>query len=184
MRRVTPLVTTGVLLLGVAGGYAITQAKVAAGVRAETTVPTVGEFAVRLASQMKLTAEVATPEQAFSALRSAGLVDGEPLNLGAPLTERTVVRLTNPLKLGLTTQNPDRRFSHEQTNTFFSVFAGTLRQGAGRMSGEGSLGGLRSFSVASSILNGDGPPDDGEQGADPLSKGKGKKKGLSPADPD
>jgi hypothetical protein len=179
--------------LGVAGGYAITQAKLQAGVQAEPAAPTVGEFAVRLASQMKLTKEVATPEQALTALRAAGLVGGEPLNLGAPLTESTVVRLTNPLKLGLTTQSPDRQFSREQTNTFFSVFAGALRQGAGRTSGAGSLGGVRALAAASSIMNGSEPPDDGGQGAgpcgdskgaNPCERGRGKKKGLSPDDPD
>jgi len=170
--------------LGIAGGYAITQAKLPAGVPAEPVAPTVGEFAVRLASQMKLTTEVATPEQALAALRTAGLVDGEPLSLGAPLTERMVVRLTNPLKLGLTTQSPDRQFSREQSDTFFSVFSGALRQGVGRTSGAGSLGGARALAAASTIMNGVEPPDDGGQGADPLTKGKGKKKGLSPGDPD
>jgi len=181
--------------LGVAGGYAITQAKLSAGVQAEPAAPTVGEFALRLASQMKLTNEVATPEQAIAALRTAGLMDREPLNLGAPLTERAVVRLTNPLKLGLTTQNPDRGFSREQTNTFFSVFAGTLRQGSGRTRGVGSLGGVQALWVASSIMNGSEPAadDDGGEGADPCGddhganpceRGRGKKIGLSPSDPE
>ena len=184
MRRVTPLVTAVALLLGVAGGYAITQSKLSAGAKAEPVAPTVGEFAVRLASKMNLSSEVSTPEQALAALRAAGVVSGEPLNLGAPLTESAIVRLTSPLKLGLTTQSPDRKFSREQTDTFFSVFSGTLRKGVGKTSGTQSLGGVRVLAAASTILNGSEPPDDGGQGADPLTKGKGKKKGLSPGDPD
>ena len=184
MRRVTPLLTAALFLVGVMGGYATTQGEQPAGVQAMTTTPTAGEFAVRLAQKMKLVGEAATTEQAVAALRTAGLLDREPLNAGAPLTEREVVRMTSTLKLGLITQSPDRHFSIEQTDTFFTVFGSALQQsGVGRIDATGSLGGARALAAASSIMNGSGPPHD-RNGADPRTKGKGKKKGLSAHFPD
>jgi len=153
-------------------------------VHAETAGPTVGEFAVRLAQQLKLLGEIATPDQAVAALRTTGVLDSEPLNVRKPLTEREVVRMTSTLKLGLTTQNPDRRFSSAQTDTFFTVFSPAFQQGgSGRIVGTESLVGARALAAASSIMNGSRPPHD-RNGADPRTKGKGKKKGLSAHFPD
>ncbi|HET6373350.1 MAG TPA: hypothetical protein VFG76_08585 [Candidatus Polarisedimenticolia bacterium] len=189
MKRVLPLVTAGLLLAGGAAGFAVTGGGQQVPNRRELIAPTIGEFVLQYARTARLVGSDATADQALEALRATGMIGREPVALSAPLTERDVVQLTRNLKLGLATQSPDRRFSREQADTFFSVFGSVLAGGkGGKIHGEGILAGTASTSGSGGQDANDDDDDHGDDdfnnGADPRTKGKGKKKGLSPDDPD
>lgn len=168
MKRVFPLVAAGALLLGIAGGFAITGSNDRP-VPASSTVPTVGDFLHRYATAMGLVDREATPEQALAALRTSGALGWEPINLGADLTENDVVRITSALNLGLKTATPERPYSAEQTDIFFTVFSPVMANSA-----TGS-----SFVSLDGIGNNgeDAMPEDFPGKFDPRTKGGGK--GLS-----
>ncbi len=129
MKRVLPLVAVAILLIGVAGVFAVSQANQQAQARASAIAPPTGEFIVRYARAMRLAGETTTPIQALEALRAAGAMGDEELNLDSPLTEGDVVRISEKMKLDLSTESPGREFSRRQADVFFEVFEPVLAHG-------------------------------------------------------
>ncbi len=104
---------------------------------------------------------------ALQALREAGVDLPASARPETPLTEGLVVRIANRLGLRLATRNHERELSQEELDRLVQV-------------------------LGSELATGKNPPEPAAQpehhkddhGTDPLTKGKGKKKGLrSPADP-
>jgi hypothetical protein len=110
---------------------------------------TTGQFLVEIAKAQKL--DAADPASASNSLRAAGFRVPD-VQLEKPLTEGTVSSIATALGLRITTHNPDATFNNDQMDAFLKSFSRDL----GIRTGETSL-----------------------TGADPLTKGKGKKKGLT-----
>lgn len=130
---------------------------------------TVGDFLMRVAAARDLPA--ADASQALRSLRASGV--GVPaLDLAAPLTQGAVVRLSGAIGLALRSSSPHSKFSSEQVDRYFVTFSDVV--------GDGDI-------TPSESGNGEpGPyPRPNENAADPLTKGKGKHKGIpvSPSDP-
>jgi len=100
---------------------------------------TVGNFVQRLADSKNL--ESTDGWTALASLRAAGVSMPADLQLTEPLTEGHVARISRALGLDVSTNRPDRAFSVEQVDRFFSAFRveaalrGELQPGSGR-SGE------------------------------------------------
>ncbi len=156
MRMARKVGRVAALLVGVAAWVAVPASA--------ATKVTVGDFLVRLAQAKQL--NVTTPQDALQALRAAG-INLPRLDLGATLTEGTVVAISNSAGIRVRTSSPDAEVSVDQVDSYFAAFGDDL--GTGKQPPE--------------------PDPDPEthkpgHGTDPLQKGKGKKKGLrSPADP-
>jgi hypothetical protein len=120
---------------------------------------TTGAFVMKLASAAGLTDT--TPEVATRSLRAAGW-ELPTLDNGAILTEGTVVSIANSIGIDVETTSPEATFTSEQTEAFIVTF-------------EQEFG----FDESDSTRG------DDNNGADPLTKGKGLKKGLrkSPSEP-
>jgi hypothetical protein len=122
---------------------------------------TVGDFLVSLAGAAGLDASSQTAAQ--NSLRDAGW--GLPdLNLGAMLTEGDVVAIAASGGLKVTTSTPQASFDQSRVQSFLTAFGPTINA-------EGA--------------HADSHPAPWDHGADPRTKGKGKKKGLykSPSKP-
>lgn len=124
----------------------------------------VGEFVVKVAEAKQLpAANTATAERS---LRDAGY-DLPALDLNGALTERVVVQISRALGINVSTSSPDAVFTTTQVNDFFSVFG-------------------QDVGVVNNPGGDDNPQPRGDKPkVDPLTKGKGKKKGLkrTPQDP-
>lgn len=118
---------------------------------------TVGDFVVRIALAKRLPA--ASCDAAADSLRQSGF--GVPmLECGSPLTEGHVVTISESIGIKVTTSRPSAAFGEAQVDAYFTAFA---RQVSG---------------------DPDAARSGTDEGTDPLTKGKGKKKGLrSPDDP-
>lgn len=122
---------------------------------------TVGEFVVMLAETSSLPAT--TPEIAADSLRSAGW-EFPTVDMKGVLTERIVVDIANSSGIDVNTSNPETPFTSDRVETFMLAFDKQL----GSDDGDNETRG------------------DDNNGADPLTKGKGLKKGLlkkSPSEP-
>ena len=110
---------------------------------------TTGHFLEEVAKAQRL--DAADPTSAASSLRAAGfrLPDVE---LDRPLTEGSVASIATAMGIRVTTRNPDSPFSWEQMTLFLKSFSREL----GASTGDATV-----------------------SGTDPLTKGKGKKKGLT-----
>jgi hypothetical protein len=120
---------------------------------------TVGDFVVKIAKAKQLDAPNAGA--AVSSLRAAGF-NMPALDLNKPLTEGTVVQISKSFGISVSTTRPDAQFDTAQVDSYFAAFGTQLNTTPG--------GGTDTTA--------------GGNGADPLTKGKGKKKGLrTPSDP-
>jgi hypothetical protein len=118
---------------------------------------TVGDFVIRIASAKRLPA--ASCDGAADSLRQAGFAV-PMLECGTPLTEGHVATISESIGIKVTTSRPAAAFGEAQVDAYFTAFA---RQVSG---------------------DPDAPGTGTDEGTDPLTKGKGKKKGLrSPDDP-
>ena len=139
--------------------------------------PTVGDFVLKYAGALGLAGQNSKPEEARSALRKAGVIGNEPLDLAAPLKEGDVIRLSSS-HLRVTTASPERLFTHKKVAEFFDVFGSDLKQFARR----GSQASASSSASSGPVPTGDDVfaikdvPGNG-------GKGKGKGKGQSPHEP-
>ena len=115
---------------------------------------TVGDFLAQIAQAKQLPAT--SGSTALQALRNAGVALPD-LDTNATLTEGTVAQVANSLGLKVTSSNPSAPFSQGQMNAFVTTFAS-------------DIGGSRDGNTTN--------------GADPLEKGKGKKKGLLKSRPE
>ncbi len=88
---------------------------------------TVGEFLTQIAHVQNL--QATDGATAAASLRSAG-VNLPALDLGAALTEGTVVSVAKSLGLNLTTANPQASFSQSQVDAFVTSFGGQLGKGS------------------------------------------------------
>lgn len=136
--------------------------------------PTVGDFVLRYATTMALAGASARPEEARAALRKAGALGPEALDLSAPLTEGDVVRISGG-QLRITTQTPDRAFSQARFSEFFEVFGPDLREAARRRNDPSLSKGSLPIEPAALVGDDFNPGKGG--------KGKGKGKGHSPHEP-
>jgi len=120
---------------------------------------TVGDFMVELAKVKSLAAS--TPAEAMAALTASG-VNVPALDLNKPLTQGDVVSIGNASGLNLNSSTPEAPFSADQVSSFMISFAPEL--GSQDPGAETKATGEKT---------------------DPLTKGKGKKKGLlrSPSEP-
>ena len=137
---------------------------------------TVGDF-LRANAEIK-GLESGDAAQAVAALRNAGYAIPD-LALDRLLTQGDVVRISQSLGLNVTTSTPEATFGENELGNFFSAFGETL-------SGGTSAGGTTANSEPPDGKD-DGPANpDPPSGVDPISKGKGKKKGLmkSPSEPE
>ena len=115
---------------------------------------------------------------AAAALREAGF-DVPATDLDKVLTQGDVVRIARSLGLNVTSSTPETIFDDDDLGNFFSAFSGALSRGD-------SAGGAGTHSDSPDDKD-EGPADPNPpSGVDPLSKGKGKKKGImkSPANPE
>jgi len=121
---------------------------------------TVGGFVQELAKSMSLASS--TPTEAAQALRSAG-VSLPSIDMGKTLTQGDVVAIATAAGLTVRTSTPDAEFTEGQLSSFMVTFAPELGASAPEYGTDAS----------------DKPK------TDPLTKGKGKKKGLirSPSEP-
>lgn len=134
--------------------------------------PSVGEFLVQYAQTMRLAGESATADVALAALLAAGAVADRTFELKAPLSEGDVVRITSSMNLGISTEKPDQPFTKAQVLTFFTIFAPVLQNGhIGDPNNLLLLGVGSGCPPACNTHNG--------KGADPRTRGKGRKEGLS-----
>jgi hypothetical protein len=126
---------------------------------------TVGDFMVALAEASGLHAS--SQAVAERSLRDAGWTLPR-LDLNAHLTEGSVAAIAVACGIPVTTSNPQAPFGDAQVQSFISVFSQELGEAP---TPEASPDGSK--------------PDPWDHGADPRTKGKGKKKGLykSPASP-
>ncbi len=182
VKRALVLVVSGALLLWAAAGFAISSSQPAP-TRTSSTAPTVGDFVVDYATTMRLVSSGATQEQALAALRAAGVLGAQRIDLTAPLTERDVVLLSGAMNLGLTTRHPDRVFTQEQSDLFFDVFGRALREGRAGKLNTGLLGGAAGTGSGGLLDGDDDDDDDGSMpeekpGTDPRDN-PGRKKGIS-----
>lgn len=133
---------------------------------AAAATPTVSDLVVTIANANGL--QPADGPEAVSQLRNLG-ANLPVLNLSAPLTERSVVLVSSAFGVRVTTQRPANRFSADEMQQLVAAFGDQFDLGPGAGSGDNSAKGSKNPG----------------QGADPRTKGKGKKKGLfrSPSEP-
>jgi len=125
-----------------------------------------GDFVKRIAAEKGL--EATTPDVAVSSLMSAGY-KLPALDLDSLLTEGDVVGISNAFGINVTTTQPDATFSETQADGYFAAFSTELGRADQRNTGD---------ALGTDVIGNNG------NGANPLEKGKGKKKGLrSPDDP-
>jgi len=118
---------------------------------------TVKDFVVRIAQAKQLPAT--SCDGALSSLREAGY-NLPVLNCESVLTEGDVAKISESIGIRVTTSQPTAVFGEAQVDAYFTAFS---RQ----VSGDPDASGAGT-----------------DEGSDPLTKGKGKKKGLrSPDDP-
>jgi hypothetical protein len=175
MSRNVLVLSVALLAAGAAGAYAVPRADApeAAVAAPASDRPTVGDFVLRYASALGMAGPGARSEDARAALRKAGAIGPESLDLSAPLTEGDVIRLSGK-QLKITTNAPERAFSQERFAEFFDVFGPDLRQIARRRNEAGlSMNGLVGDPAA--LVPGEDNPGKG--------RGKGKGKGTSPHEP-
>lgn len=108
-----------------------------------------GQFLVEVAKAQRL--DAADPASAANSLRAAGFKLPD-VALDKPLTEGMVTSIASALGIRVTTKNPDASFGADQMDNFLKNFSRELSAQAG---------------------------DTTVAGSDPLTKGKGKKKGLT-----
>ena len=126
---------------------------------------TTGDFVKRVAAQKNLASS--TVNAAASSLRQAGY-QLPALDLDAALTEGDVVGISNVLGIRVTTSQPGAAFSETQADGYFAAFSSELSGNVQPSAGD----------LGTDVIGNNG------NGANPLEKGKGKKKGLrSPDDP-
>jgi hypothetical protein len=127
---------------------------------------TVGDLLMNIAESREVPAP--TAEQASSHLRALGFAVPSR-NLEDPLTEGILIEIAGAFGVKVTTSTPEATVNTRQVDSFMAAFRTEL---SGNVA-EGSEGALGT----------DSPGNNGN-GADPLEKGKGKKKGLrTPSDP-
>ncbi|HET9481014.1 MAG TPA: hypothetical protein VFP98_04590 [Candidatus Polarisedimenticolia bacterium] len=124
--------------------------------------PTVGDFITRYAQTMNL-AQDPTQEEALALLRGAGLIGAEEIDLSAPVTEGLVVDVSVRSGLAISSRSPEKPISSRQMNRYFSAFGSKIAGGPQ----------WGAFAAGENAVR---PPN----AADPRTKGRGKKKGLSP----
>ena len=124
-----------------------------------------GEFGVEIAKARNVASSDA--QTAWSSLEAEG-VRLPNVDLGARMTQRDVVQLSELIGINLTSSTPDEAFTSDQMRAFMVSFAPEI---SGDTGGQTEAGGTD--------VPGKG------NGADPRTKGKGKKKGLykSPSEP-
>jgi hypothetical protein len=123
------------------------------------------DFLMRIAAEKNLAAS--TPSAAMTSLQQAGY-KLPALDLDSALTEGDVVGISNALGIRVTTSQPGALFSETQADSYFAAFSSELG-----VTADPSIGDL-----GTDVIGNNG------NGANPLEKGKGKKKGLrSPDDP-
>lgn len=174
MSRRMSMLAVVVLAAGVAGALAVPGIDSLKSATVQSPDgPTIGDFVLRYATTMGLAGEGTKADDARAALRKAGALGPEPLDLSAPLTEGDVIRISGR-QLRITTQSPERSFSQARFTEFFDVFGPDLREAARRRNDPAlSKGGLP-IEPAALV------PDDFDPGK---GKGKGKGKGPSPHEP-
>jgi hypothetical protein len=126
---------------------------------------TVGKFLVEIARTLNLACS--NESEAVTSLRSVGY-DIPAMSLGAGLTQGDVVTIANALGRPLSSTAPGQSFSRLEADRFLESFSRDLQ------------GSATSGTEASTDGESDKPK------TDPLTKGKGKKKGLhkqSPSEP-
>ena len=128
--------------------------------------PTVGDLLHEIAKFNNLPATSGV--QAAAELRAMG-VNLPALELGKDLTQGDVVRIARALGVNVSSSNPGASFSGKQVNQFIDSFGGQLV-----------------FGSNTSARPNQNDSHFSENGADPRTKGKGKKKGLfkSPSEPE
>lgn len=128
---------------------------------------TVGDFYKKVADIQGV--EYTDAAGAEAALRAVGM-RAPVLDLGKILTQGDVASIANAAGLRVTTSTPDATFTEDQLSLFVSSFGTEL----------GPIGGIGGEDMSTDALP-------WENGADPLTKGKGLKKGLykriSPSEP-
>lgn len=173
MSRNVYVLAVALVAVGAAGAFAVPRAGAPAAAAAVPERPTIGDFVLRYAAVMGMANAGASSEDARAALRKAGAIGPEALDLSAPLTEGDVIRLSGK-QLKITTNAPERAFSQERFAEFFEVFGPDLRQIARRRNEAGlSMNGLAGDPAA--LIPGEDNPGKGH--------GKGKGKGTSPHEP-
>jgi hypothetical protein len=118
---------------------------------------TVGDFVIGLAKLKQLNA--ADSRIAADSLEAVGVRLPGDVALNQRLTEGEVARISRLAGLNVTTSRPDRQFTRLQMDLFFDSFGSEL-------AGDSGTATMRTDNYPPSV------------GFDPISKGKGKKKGL------
>ena len=129
---------------------------------------TVGDLLIKIAEARK--AEARTAADASTSLRASGFAVPSR-GLDDPLTEGLMVEIAGAFGVKVTTSSPGMLIDARQVDSFMAAFSTEL---SGKVD-EGNTG---------DALGVDSPGGSNGNGANPLEKGKGKKKGLrSPSDP-
>jgi len=127
---------------------------------------TTGDFVKRIAAEKNLAAS--TVNAATDSLLQAGY-KLPALDLRSALTEGDVVGISNALGVRVTTSQPGALFDEAQADGYFAAFSSELGSNVTPSTGD---------VFGTDVIGNNG------NGANPLEKGKGKKKGLrSPNDP-
>jgi hypothetical protein len=170
MLRKKSFLGIGIFAVGVAVAIAVPQnetQKPSAAIPAAN--PTVGDFVVKYASTMGLSKNDAAPDQAVAALKKAGALGSEPLDLSAGLTEGDVVKVSGK-HLKISSITPARPFTNERFTEFFNVFGSDIKHAGRALNSPGLMG----FAANPT-------PEERTPDFDPHGKGKGK--GTSPHEP-
>jgi len=127
---------------------------------------TVGDLLIKIAEARK--AEARTAADASTSLRASGFAVPSR-GLDDPLTEGLMVEIAGAFGVKVTTSSPGMLIDARQVDSFMAAFSTELSGDVDSTTGD--------------VLGTDAPGNNGN-GANPLEKGKGKKKGLrSPSDP-
>ena len=157
-RRRTWMTTCTVLL-----GLVLIAAMSVAGAQDQATV---GDLLIKIAEARKTEARTAT--DASTSLRASGFAVPSR-GLDDPLTEGMMVEIAGAFGVKVTTASPGMLIDARQVDSFMAAFSTELSGDVDPTTGD--------------VLGTDSPGNNGN-GANPLEKGKGKKKGLrSPSDP-
>jgi hypothetical protein len=159
------------MFMKIARGLGVAAALIAAAgllVPAMAADYTTGDFVKRIAAEKKLAAS--TANAAVNALQQAGY-RLPALDLDSSLTEGDVVGISNALGIRVTTSQPGAPFGEAQADGYFAAFSTELGVNIDPTSDSDDV-----FGTDKLGNNGNG--------ANPLDKGKGKKKGIrTPDDP-
>ena len=127
---------------------------------------TVGDLLIKIAEARKI--EALTPADASASLRASGFAV-PTRGLDDPLSEGLMVEIAGAFGVKVTTASPDALIDAQQVDSFLAAFSTELSGNVDPTTGD--------------VLGTDALGNNGN-GANPLEKGKGKKKGLrSPSDP-